>query len=233
MLSSSDDLSAQLKYVILPGKFAPDFPDVELHNGTYQLWQSVWKDVFTEAGNPAALVADDFLRQDYIGALHHNRQVIGCHLYTLFNIDQMAAINNRYFSIFPREIIDGFRERNAKYLMTMEFLTVHPEWRKASLGPVLINLGINILKTIGADAAIGPARKKTKVDQMCNKFGFDCVKPNVSRGNLDCDLVALFPRNIKTYPETAVVTLANSLWNRKTDFTGRFIYDESFAKKAA
>ncbi|MEQ1875683.1 MAG: hypothetical protein ABL958_03495, partial [Bdellovibrionia bacterium] len=82
MFDPSEDISKKLKYVLMPGKFAPGFPEPELHNRTYQLWRSVWREVFTEAGNPAALVADDFLRQDFVCVLHVGGQVVGCHLYT-------------------------------------------------------------------------------------------------------------------------------------------------------
>lgn len=237
MLKTAVNSIQNLEYVVMPGKVSPGFRALELHNETYNLWRNVWKDVFTEAGNPTALVADDFLRQDFICTLHRNGEVVACHLYTIFNMEQNVSLDHRYFSIFPKNIIDLFRAKKATHLMSMEFLTVHPEWRKnstagMSLGPILTHLGVNVFRTLNMDAAIAPARKKMKVEQMAAKFGFECLQPNVSRGNLDCDLIALFPQNIKTYPEEIVVDAAEILWANKLDLTGR-LGDSMKIKKSA
>ena len=222
---SNFDLN-KMQYVVLPGKFYSDSPFIELQNKVYKFWKNIWKDVFTEVGSPNSLVPDDFLRQDLISTILYDNEVIACHLYTLFNIDQDVTLDHRYFSIFPNDVIDMFKKRNAKQLMSIEFLTVHPEWRKTSglgmsFGFVMRELTARIINQSGTDVAVAPARKQNKVDELAYKFGFECLKQNVSRGNLHCDLIGLYPENAKFSENQNVLNVANFLWSNKIDSSGR------------
>ena len=212
-----------LRYVLLPGNPGPEFRHRPLYNSVYRFWRDVWSAVFTEAGNPAALVADDFMRQDYIPVILSGDQVVAAHFYTFFDLYNAVTRDHRYFSIFPPDVLSKLEDRRATYLMSMEFLTVNPEWRKAfvelSLAAVISSLGLRLMKTQGADAAIAPARKKTKVDQLAYLLGATCLKTDVSRGNLDCDLIAVFRDDVKPHTDPRVVSLVEDLWTARLDTT--------------
>jgi hypothetical protein len=214
----------KMQYVVLPGKFYSDSPFIELQNKVYRFWKNIWKDVFTEVGSPNSLVPDDFLRQDMISAILYDNEVIACHLYTLFNIDQDVTRDHRYFSIFTPDVMEVFKERQAKHLMSIEFLTVHPEWRKTSalgfpFGLAMCEVTTRMIVKINPDAAVAPARKQNKVDEVAYSLGFECLKKNVNRGNLDCDLIALFPKNAKFSKDPLIEQVVTHLWTHRIEVT--------------
>ena len=214
---------SDLQYVLLPGKCGPDFPRPDLYESAYGLWKGLWKKVYEDAGSPASFLPDDFLRQDVICGLFHEKQAVALHLYSLFNVSSQAVLDHRYFAFYPPEYIAHLRERNSPYVMSMEFLTVHPECRKkdtgVSLGDVLCGCGVEVLKSVGAHAAVAPARKDVGAHEMARKIGFVAWQENVVKRNFVCDLMIAFRDQMHAPEDPFVRNLSTNLWERRWDFT--------------
>ena len=216
----------QFSYMLLPGRCPPEAPYEKIYEQVYQHWKNTWKEVFTENGAPQALVADDFRRQDVIAVIFYKDQIAAFHLYTFFDIRQQVVRDSRYFSIFTEPILKQFRDRKAFVLMTMEFLTVLPEFRKGeiniSLGKVISNLGIHVQMDWNGHSSVAPARKIVKVSDMAYELGAICLEPDVTRGNLLCDLIAFFPQNVRPYADINIQRLVKHLWENRIDYTVKY-----------
>ena len=173
----------QLQYVLLPGR-SNDIHQrgptgLGLHNQAYEFWRRHWDQVFGELDG-SRTVAADFSRHDYIATVLAEGRVMALHLYSVFRLDSMADRDHPYFSTsFETEFLDGLRARGYKKVMSMEYLTVSPEVRlsnpksgvKMSFAHIIMGLGTQVQRSLGADAAIGPCRCDLKVDRLAKEYG--------------------------------------------------------------
>jgi hypothetical protein len=104
--------------------------------------------------------------------------------------------------------------------MSLEFLSVFPEYRKSKLGlslaQILMSLSLKSAIELKADAITGIARKELKVDVLCREFGCRSLVPTVKRGNLECEIIWYLPEDIKTHHDLQIERLSNSLWESRT-----------------
>ena len=179
----------------------------------------MWQKVFTETGTPETWSADHFFRQDVIPVLHIDNEIIAAHFYTFFHLDLDVTNDHEYFSIYTKEAMQTLRNHPAKTLMSMEFLSVNPEWRKSkvdfSIGELMINLGLNVMKSFQADVALGVARKVVKVDKMAINTGFSLIAEDIKRGNLVCDLYAFYKDSAPPAMNDEQSELLSLLWSKK------------------
>lgn len=215
--------SRKLKYICLPGKLPPNSSHVTLQNEVYDLWKKTWSQIFEDVGNAKSFVPDDFYRQDIIPIILYEGEIVAFHLYTFFNTNQKAVLDHRYFSIFDGETLDLLCSKSRSYFMSMEFLTVSPDWRKSQTGvsfaAILSSLGLEVLRAVGASAAIAPARKENKINSLAYSFGATCLKSDVQRGNLVCDLIAVMLEDIQSCTESNEREIVEQLWNKKEVYT--------------
>jgi hypothetical protein len=173
---------SQLQYYILPGKPPTNFEHQELHDRAYCYWRDFWRKVF---GDDESVLADDFIRQDFVPVVMLDTQIVAMHLYTVFNPESVATREHSYFKTYPPEFFDFLTERNAKRVMSIESLTVDPNWRKSqvgiSLGETLIGASLKYLDALDIDANIAPTRNDRGVNKMCYNFGFDCFRSKLGR----------------------------------------------------
>lgn len=211
----------QARYVLLKGKLPPESPQFELYKNVYKLWTETWKKTFGDVGSFEAFSPDEFYRQDIIPVIAYKDEPIAAHFYSLFHLDNPAAMDHHYFEIFSKGSIQELRKSNRKLLMSLEYLTVNPEYRKSQSGvsfaEMLISLGCLVLREIGYDAALGVAVKAAKVDKMAFKLGFDLLDDNACRGNLVCDIVVRYLETIDNslHPEIDVDRYMKQLWETK------------------
>ena len=206
------------KYVLIPGKMEPSHPYFELYKNVYHLWKTTWKKVFGDVGSPDHFSPDDFYRQDIIPVICYEDEPIAAHFYTLFHMENPAALDHHYFDIFPEESLMKLQQSQSKRLMSMEYLTVAPGFRKSvmgfSLAEVIGTLGVRLLKEIHYDAALGVAVKAATVDKMATKVGFDFLGRNVGRGNLVCDIVIKHLDTVRApfHPDHKTDEYIQNLW---------------------
>ena len=209
------------KYYILSGKLSPDSQHFEIYKNTYELWTKTWKKVFGDVGSFEAFSPDDFYRQDYIPVIASGNEPIAAHFYSLFHIDNPAAMDHHYFEIFSEEVIASLRSRGIKKMMSMEFLTVNPEYRKTntniSFAEIQIVLGSKLMSEINFDIALGVAIKAAKIDKMAIKLGFNVLDSHAKRGNLVCDIVGRHSFSVGEifHPNSELNSYIENLWSNR------------------
>lgn len=120
-----------LQYYVLPSANPPKHL-VEIHNAIFKLWHSVWTQTFRELGLDPSVLHDEFLRQDFITSICHGDQPVTVHLYSFFAIDCLAARQHKYLDgNYPEAYFERLRALDVRHVMSMEYMTVHPGWRRA------------------------------------------------------------------------------------------------------
>jgi hypothetical protein len=122
------------------------------------------------------------------------------------------------------------KNKNVKTAMSLEFLTVNPDWRKSKTGvsfaQLLVGIATKVQKHLNIDASIAISRSDVKVTQMGDGLGWDVIIPNVEMHTKKCDLIALFNHKIEDYPDPAIREHIEYFWNNRIDLTGKFEYQK-------
>lgn len=218
---------AKFKYHILPGKCPADFQNISLHNEAYKYWKEFWDEFFKENHQPGEMRnrKDDFTRQDGITAITFEKQIVAMQLHTVFNIQSQAAREHSYINrSFNPEFFEKLQTRGIQSVMSFEWLTVDPAWRKTvtnfSFSQVIIALGLRLQKLWGVDAAIAISRNDVKVTQTAEALGFDVIMPHVSLHGKSCDLIAAFRETERTGLPTQLLGVVDFLWKTRDDGEG-------------
>ena len=159
-----------LSYLIMPAKFSGTPPFLNLHNRIYEFWHQMFTDVLRSRDPQASVNPDHFIRQNRVAAIINNNDIVALHLYTFFNFSSVAARENPYFSDFTKSTWGYLEKENLKHVMTMEYLSVNPSYRKSksgfSFGEIMVGLGFKIMKESQQDCTLGIARQDMHVDKM-------------------------------------------------------------------
>jgi hypothetical protein len=223
MQSLLDKKLSQLQYIILPGRCLPGYAHLDLHNQVYEYWKNFWREVYGSANALDSFNPDDFFRQDYIPVIMWKNNVVAMHLYTFFNFNQKSATDHHYFEFFNQTYLASLRSKEINHAMSMEYLTVDPNWRRKNIGiamgEVLVGTGLKLMNTTFAQAAIAPARKDVPAADFAYTFNFTCIEPSVICRNFECDLVAGFRDLTREHPEDHMQQLIQNLWDNRIDTT--------------
>lgn len=217
-----DQQERALQYFLLPSANPPAHL-VAVHNRVYTFWKSMWEKVMKDLKADASHLEEDFIRQDFIAAICSDQEVVAVHLYSFFALDSLAARDHRYLSgNYPKEFFEKVGKAGIRNVMSLEYLTVNPAWRKHSskvhMGAALGALGLNVMCQYGIDAVIAPARRDHKIHEMAYAQGGDCIIPEVNVHGVSCDLIAIKRENI-VCPDKNVASLRDELWERRYHFS--------------
>jgi hypothetical protein len=199
----------------------PESEHAEIHNRLYAFWLDLWRKEFKALGFDSSGLEDDFARQDLIACITHQGDPVACHLYTFFSLEVNAARSHRYLKGNYNDLYyERMKNMGVSSVMSMEFLSVHPDWRKhrirPHLGTVMCSLALYTLDHFRVDAAIAPARRDHKVNEIAYSIGGDCVVENVINHNVPCDLIAIRRDKIRLPDEPGLGPLVDRLWQERT-----------------
>jgi hypothetical protein len=216
-------LERSLRLTFLPGKPGPGFAQSELYNDCYRFWSGFWEAVYRDLGEKTPPAADHFTRQDCLALLTHGRQIVAFHGYTFYDVDYPAQREHSYFTQAFSAVALARLAQRATYVMTMEYLSVHPDWRASKTGVslpiVLAQLALRYGESHGAQALLGIGRQDSKVDQRGLELGGMFLESNVKVHGVPCSLIALFPGETHPYHRAEENDLAAALWEGRTDTT--------------
>lgn len=224
--SSISPLLYDLDYTIITGKDLFDRQPTELHNKAYAYWKAFWRNVFKDNGLQGdVLRKEDFLREDFITILSHKGEIAGMHLYCQFDLELEATRDHVYFMHnYGSQFTGQLRENGIRNIMTIEYLTVDPAWRKskvgASLGHVFCALGAQIASYLEVDAAVSACRMDVGANEMLAKCG------GISYGKTDLYNTPVeymvIPRNLNhPHSDPLVAGLVDHYWSNRVDLTTR------------
>lgn len=229
----------KLQYCLLPSANPPPHK-VKHHNDLYEMWHAVWTKTFADLKLDPACLRDEFVRQDFIAALFHDGQPIAAHLYSFFSIDCLAARQHGYLNgNYPEIFFQKLKQEGVRDVMSMEYMTVHPEWRKSKsivhLPAVTAGLAFEVMKAYGGDAAIAPARLDHKVHLLAPPYGGVSLIKNVVNHNVPCDLLMCKKANLKPHDSPEIQALVDALWRKREAYLSCAPLAEvlPFRKKAA
>ncbi|MEK2688887.1 hypothetical protein [Bdellovibrio sp. GT3] len=209
---------------------------VQLSNDVYDLWKKVYKDVLGSVGEP--LNPDDFHRCDVIVAVTDNNKVFGFHMYSVFDLRSNALRDHHYMAAFDDIIIQKFKSLGINTIMSMEYLTVSPDYRSrnsdVNWAEIIIALGSKVMEAGGWDGLVGTARKDLHVRRKAEKSGTNYFG-SVKKMNYECEIVMTQRGRVQRLPDSKHADLVDVLWDAKANHTD--ILNESLitvpTKKAA
>jgi len=211
------------RYIVLPGKCSTDSPYINLYNKAYLYWKIFWTEVFADK---VFVPADNFLRQDFIPVILHKDKIVAIHLYTIFTIFSLSVRDHSYFDVYPASFFQNLEKNHVKTVMSIEYLTANPAWRKSiigiSLAEVMIGASLKYLDYLNMKAAIASTRNDRKVKQMCYNFGFDCFQAGLLFHGYEIVLVVGYRGKVTPHPNNEIEKIISYFWNNKIDGIGQF-----------
>ncbi|WP_413585277.1 hypothetical protein [Bdellovibrio sp. HCB274] len=193
---------------------------VQLSNDVYDLWKTVYKDVLGKVGEP--LNPDDFHRCDVIVALTDNNKVFGFHMYSAFDLRSDALRDHHYMKAFDDLIIRKFQQRGINTMMSMEYLTVSPEYRSRSSevnwSEIIIALGSKVMEAGGWDCLVGTARRDLNVRRKSAKSGANYFG-SVIKMNYECEILMTKYGEVQPLSDPKHAELVEALWAAKANHT--------------
>jgi hypothetical protein len=215
----------RLQYVLLPGKPRFGFPATGLYDEAYAFWRQFWTRVLTDVGAARAPEPDEFCRQDLVCMLIDERDEIAAMMcYTFYDLSLRATTDRQYFSrYFTPEFFQTLKERGIMRLMSLEYLSVAPVWRRgggaASLARLISVLGLRQVAQYGCDAGIAAARCDVGVDKLSHELGAESVVKGLRVHGIETDLVAFLRERIREPDDPSTARLIAKLWDERTDHT--------------
>lgn len=210
---------SKINYKIFSGRNYLQHGELEIRNKSFEVWNSVWKKVYEEKEEGFKLSSDEYSRQDLICALTYESQIAALHLYSFFNLASAPDMKSHYFNFFSDYYINELKSQNVKSVMSMEFLTVAPEFRKTNFGfptgSLICELGTRVFGLTKADAIVAPARVDVKVNQIAYDIGFTCIEKAVMQRGFECDMIACYQGKQKRSDIPNLSIIADDIWSRK------------------
>jgi hypothetical protein len=227
----------RLEYTLFAGKGRGEITYPDLHNRVYGYWKRFWSEVYGQQGSLDAFHVEDFARQDIVAVLHDREKVVALHLYSVFQLDLLFTRDHNYFKFYPENFFAFMKEKGANVTLSLEYLTVDPEWRKSklglSLGEVMVGCAIEVARSLEVDAVIAPARTENKVNQMGYHFGIECFQGGITKRNFTVDLTAGFVDKLHANADTTIQSLSDHYWAKRQDLTELTLRAPKTARKTA
>lgn len=216
--------AGKLQLILLPGHTVP--PELrEYHDNAYRLWRKVWESTFQELKTDATVRADNFVRQEIISALFLGKQAVGLILYSLFDLELVAVREHSYLETYPPELVSRLRDDGVHGVLSMEYLSLDPDWRVAldgaPLSKIMIGIAPKVFEWSGADAAVAVTRNEKKVNEALYGFGARCLRTNLTKHNVAVDIVAFRKGDPRPSGDPHVDGRIESLWAGRIDALDR------------
>ncbi|MGZ3694761.1 MAG: hypothetical protein ACXWQO_11300 [Bdellovibrionota bacterium] len=220
VLNLGEHKVASLRYLLLGG--ATVTPETYLlHNQAYALWTRSWQQTFADLKSEAKIKADDFLRQDVIGALFDKDKAVGLLLHTYLDLDLDAVRDHSYLVTYPSHIVSQLREAGATKVLTMEYLTLDKSWGRAKIGvalsEVILGLGVKLLENSGFGAMVVVTRNDRQVNRILYGYGARCLEAGLTKHNVSVDLVSLDQGTTHSGQNADVNRWIEYFWVRRED----------------
>jgi hypothetical protein len=227
--------ASDLSCTFLPGKYSNAHPVPSLYNAVYHYWKKVWGDIFTQAGSPGSLNAENFLRQDFIIALHRGDEVVGILATSFFNLGAESTFDHAYMKAFPRDFVGGLHAEGRGLATTSEYLSVHPDYRRSQIGvalsDVLVGLGLKIFSQQDGTVTLGTAVRPARSHESAFKYGYVEVG-TIQKYGLDCSLLFNTQDQLHRHADPDVAALVDDYWATRNDLTGLTLTSETHRRAA-
>lgn len=194
-----------------------------LNERAYEFWKTTWKktyEIFT--WNPDSLYSDQWSRQENVGVLSYENEIVGTMFLTEVNIGtQMGRDDSilRMWSPGALQTLLSCKPYNDTVLV-FNWFTLNPEWRKSKLHNVdakfiLCAMGLKFWEMSRIDILCGCPITMSNVNKMCYEYGAHVVEKDVEESGVKVDLI-YWDKNqhkIINYPRNS--DIIESIWKNK------------------
>jgi len=229
-----DQLLEGSKLLILPSRPMFPFSETLNLNKAFLAWQTNWQEVESSTG--FSFNADEFYRQNAILVLlDPNGDVMGCHLYSFFNLKTLAANNTSFFAKFDESYKRHLIEREIVNSFSVEYLTVCKKYRRngeLSLARAIISLSCKVLENSMFDGILAQTRDDVKVNKMAEEFGGEVVSQGFKMNGIASSFVIFQKGSTVSGDSVAVDRFVQALWSRRVDLS-RLTHQEEKVRVAA
>jgi hypothetical protein len=228
-------MNSGLTCTFLPGKYRDGEKVPELYNAVYRYWHKTWKEILGASGNLDSLNVENFLRQDVIIVMHSGFEIAGALTSTYFNLSADSIFDHGYIKAFPSEIVKKLKAEGVGKVITAEYLSVTPAYRKATtdapLSEVISGLFMKIFVQSRAKMSLATPIRPAKVHKIGEKFGW-IEHGDITKSGVNCVLLTNCHEQLKTHDNPRVVRLVEDYWRTRNDLT-RLTLDEDREQIAA
>ncbi len=213
-------LTRSFKYYEVSGNSFFATAELDLNNRIYRFWKDFWIAVLKNNGTSHEPDPDDYVRQDYIGAIEHGDEFVALHAHSFFDLRHLAPRDHSYFKrYYSLDFIERLTKEGNPRVMSMELYSVRPEWRTSrvgvSLASVMIALGLRLARECGAHAAIGIARKDVGMDKLVFEQGAVPFGETVDIHNTPCTPIVFRSEAMREHPDPNVRLLTKQFWKNR------------------
>ncbi|MFZ4403940.1 MAG: hypothetical protein ACOYOK_07545 [Pseudobdellovibrionaceae bacterium] len=191
--------------------------ELSIYNQTYQHWYRVWNDLLRSSSD-SILTSDNFLRQSKVCSLVYNNQVIGMIAASFFDLNIEAYKDHSYLLPFKSIDLNRIRSETNSLIMSIEYVSVEPVFRKKdlgiSIGTLLLGLSMKVFDESNAVAVLGTARNQMHVDEMCFNYGFKPIG-QISKYGHPCTLILNNKEQLKNHDNHLIFESVNRLWTKR------------------
>lgn len=206
----------RLSFHLLHGK-PEDAEQAALNDRVYRFWKTFWNGVYRSVGGSNEVVADDFVRQDYISTYLDGDDVVALHAYTFLDVRFLAQREHSYFTQnFTEAGLRAVQKLGLQKIMTMEYFSVAPQWRSRELGmslaSIVCGVGMRFAQSLGVDGVVGSARADVGVDKIGKAFGAETVH-RITAHNRPTDLMIVPCGNMREHPNPEITRWVRYFYN--------------------
>jgi hypothetical protein len=163
----------------------------------YACWQETWGAMLRDLDGDELRFADDFSRQDEIGALFRDDEFVGLSAYRFVDLSLPWQRRDSYFRAWPESMLEQIAAASPRVCVGSN-LVVAPLWRGAiapmRVSEMLLALAVQRYAESDAQVMLGTMRNDRRMNDLSYNMGAVALKTNVIHHNVAVDLV-MFTRN--------------------------------------
>jgi hypothetical protein len=213
-----------LSHVLLKAR-EPSPGQERAYDQAYAFWLAMWRDTFASVEPTLTLHSDVFLRHREVSAIFLHGEPIGLIMYDFRDLNVRAHRDLSYFQHYPSEILEELQARGDGQVMLMGQLTVHPRWRRQSVGPFMSDalVGLSVQRFLASDAStmITFTRNDRGTQKLGYRFGASALKQGHQAHGIDSDVLAFYRDQVRDCPTPGMPDIISRLW-RETQVAPRF-----------
>ncbi len=212
-------ISSELTYkVFIKSENSPDaIVSLSELDEVYNFWHTRWESKFSETGSPPESWGLDFHNHDIVVCLEKGGRVVGCHLYSFYDLTRDYGAE--YFEFLKpgslHHIIKGF----GPWTMTMEYLCAARDIGRLplSLGATLIALGARLAFERGCGSILGMPIDGTSVSGRVKDLGMEaeCIEKGIQKYGYQLQLLVSDPFVAKSNEPDFAKGFLDLLWDQR------------------
>lgn len=202
---------------------------LEFVNQAYRLWSSTYAPILISANQE--LDPMSFWRSKILTTITSGEDLVGIHLYNMFNLQLNSIRFHSYFSDLNASQYSELCQYTGSRFISGEFLTVNRSYRGNSKGflwsEVIVGLSSKIFLASDCDYIIGISRVDKRVDQMTQAIG-GVVAAEITKHDIKCKVIVANRKQIMPHPDFKTRAIIDSLWSSATNYS--FLPINNFSK---